>query len=135
MTIIQFQPGERNAIDAAEDLVRELLAESVTAQKAGFPYVQHHRWARAEIRRGNSAAGRLVFEEIAALLLDWARHCGDVRLYAWQPFVCWAWDLEQSVTVRQLLIEQAKVVRAAPIDFISFAREAAKSVNRVQTPA
>lgn len=121
---VVFRPGERERIEAAEDLVRGLLAEVFPdIKRPGYLFVAHHRWARAEIRRKNTGAGVVRFGEIAALMLDWAREQGDIRLYAWQPAVHWALREEPSGRAQAIIAEAVTGVGRVSVDFISYARQ------------
>lgn len=121
---VSFLPGERATIEAAEEYVRSLLGEHPELRRPGFPYIQHHRWARPEISRG-ARRGKLVFEEIATLLLEWSRVNGDLRLYVWQPYVNWARTNPTAGQFLDALAPVVEVVDAVPVGFIAFARQAA----------
>ena len=129
---VVFRPGERERIEAAEEAVRDLLAaEFPEVRRPGFLFLTHHRWARAEIRRKNTGAGIVRFGEIAALMLDWAREQGDVRVYAWQPAVHWALRVEASGRASSLISEAMAGVGRAQVDFISYARQRTAATESV----
>lgn len=124
MTIsaLRFEEGEREKIDAIVDGFREHLKQDEEWEAAaGFPFAQHYRWARKLLRR-RSGRRHCSDAEIASLLLNWARHCGDVRLYAVQPFAHWGRQcIEQGHQPHQTLQHAIRIVEGAKVSFIEHA--------------
>jgi hypothetical protein len=118
-----FLPGEREAIDAV------VSAFAAAAREAGHvtvrpetPFLEHARKERKRLSRDGRPARQ---GDIAALLLEWARNEGDVRLYAYRPIDRWFAGPGAGVGFApEIRAAAAEAVARVSTDFTAFARQA-----------
>lgn len=120
---LHFREGERAKVEAIIDGFKEHLKKDGQWEAgAGFPFAEHQRWARKQLRR-HAGQDYLTSNEIACLLLEWARHCGDVRFYAVQPFAQWGRRcIDEGRTPHMTLQQAIRIIDGAKISFVEFAK-------------